>query len=102
MNSLKETPDILITGGTLLTMAPPEEIVEDPVIGIRDGKIGFIEKGKIPAGHCGNARENDERPCRASLFREHAANSFENGHHDDAHPEYLCSQPQENTGSGFN
>jgi 5-methylthioadenosine/S-adenosylhomocysteine deaminase len=57
MNSLKETPDILITGGTLLTMAPPEEIVEDPVIGIRDGKIDFIEKGKIPAGHYGAARE---------------------------------------------
>ncbi|MCX5855406.1 MAG: amidohydrolase, partial [Deltaproteobacteria bacterium] len=57
MNSLKETPDILIAGGTLLTMAPPEEIVKDPVIGIRDGKIDFIEKGKISAGHYGAVRE---------------------------------------------
>jgi 5-methylthioadenosine/S-adenosylhomocysteine deaminase len=57
MNSLKETPDILITGGTLLTMALPEEIVEDPVIGIRNGKIDFIINGKIPVGQCGDARE---------------------------------------------
>jgi 5-methylthioadenosine/S-adenosylhomocysteine deaminase len=57
MNSLNETPDILITGGTLLTMATPEEIVEDPVIGIRNGKIDFIKKGTIPAEHCGDARE---------------------------------------------
>jgi 5-methylthioadenosine/S-adenosylhomocysteine deaminase len=56
MNSLKKTPDILIAGGTLLTMAPPGEIVEDPVIGIREGKVDFIEKGK-PAGHYGAARE---------------------------------------------
>ena len=57
MNSLKETPDILITGGTLLTMASPEEIVENPVIGIREGKVDFIEKGEIAAGHYGAARE---------------------------------------------
>ncbi|MBN2438457.1 MAG: amidohydrolase [Deltaproteobacteria bacterium] len=57
MNTQHETPDILITGGTLLTMAPPGEIVEDPVIGIRNGKIDFIEKGKIPAGHYGAVRE---------------------------------------------
>ncbi len=57
MNSLNETPDILISGGTLLTMAPPGEIVEDPVIGIRNGKIDFINQGKIPVGHCENARE---------------------------------------------
>lgn len=36
--------DILITGGTLLTMSPPGEIMEAPVIGIRDGKIDFVEK----------------------------------------------------------
>jgi 5-methylthioadenosine/S-adenosylhomocysteine deaminase len=57
MNKPRETPDILITGGTLLTMAPPGEIVEDPVIGIRNGKIDFILKGKIPAWHSGEARE---------------------------------------------
>jgi 5-methylthioadenosine/S-adenosylhomocysteine deaminase len=37
-------PDILIIGGTLLTMAKPGEIMEDPVIGIRNGKIDFVEK----------------------------------------------------------
>jgi hypothetical protein len=62
MNSLNETPDILITGGTLLTMATPEEIVEDPVIGIRNGKIDFIKKGTIPAEHCG-------MPARSSTLR---------------------------------
>jgi 5-methylthioadenosine/S-adenosylhomocysteine deaminase len=36
--------DILITGGTLLPMSPPEEIMEGPVVGIRDGKIDFLEK----------------------------------------------------------
>ncbi len=36
--------DILITGGTLLTMSPQMEIVEDAVIGIRQGKITLIER----------------------------------------------------------
>jgi 5-methylthioadenosine/S-adenosylhomocysteine deaminase len=57
MNKPSETPDILITGGTLLTMAPPGEIIEDPVIGIRNGKIDFILKGKCPATHSGQAGE---------------------------------------------
>jgi 5-methylthioadenosine/S-adenosylhomocysteine deaminase len=57
MDTPNETPDILITGGTLLTMEPPGEIVEDPVIGIRNGKIDFVLKGKIPAGHSGEAGE---------------------------------------------
>ena len=36
--------DILITGGTLLTMSAKMEIIEDPVIGIKDGIIIAVEK----------------------------------------------------------
>ncbi len=36
--------DILIRGGTLLTMSEAMEIVHDPVIGIRGGKILFIDR----------------------------------------------------------
>jgi len=36
--------DILIRGGTLLTMSQAMEIVHNPVIGIRDGKILFIDR----------------------------------------------------------
>ncbi|MFB3925017.1 MAG: amidohydrolase family protein [Syntrophales bacterium] len=36
--------DILIRGGTLLTMSDSMEIIEDPLIGIRDGKILFAGK----------------------------------------------------------
>jgi len=36
--------DILIRGGTLLTMSEAMEIVHDPVIGIRDGKILFVDR----------------------------------------------------------
>jgi 5-methylthioadenosine/S-adenosylhomocysteine deaminase len=57
MDTHHENPDILITGGMLLTMAPPGEVVEDPVIGIRDGKIDFIEKGSDIAGHFREAHE---------------------------------------------
>jgi 5-methylthioadenosine/S-adenosylhomocysteine deaminase len=57
MNIHHEKPDILITGGMLLTMAPPGEIVEDPVIGIRDGKIDFIEKAGNLSRHCREAAE---------------------------------------------
>jgi 5-methylthioadenosine/S-adenosylhomocysteine deaminase len=49
--------DILITGGTLLTMSPPGEIVEEPVIGIRNGKIDFVEKRGILTDRCGEASE---------------------------------------------
>jgi 5-methylthioadenosine/S-adenosylhomocysteine deaminase len=37
--------DILITGGTLLTLSADMEIIENPLIGIRDGRIALIEKG---------------------------------------------------------
>jgi len=36
-----------MTGGTLLTMASPAEIIEDPWIGIRDGKILFAEAAPL-------------------------------------------------------
>jgi len=49
--------DILITGGTLLTMEAPADIVEAPVIGIRDGKILFVEKGHLPSEYSPKARE---------------------------------------------
>lgn len=39
--------DILITGGTLLTMSDSMDIIENPVIGIKDGKILFAEKENI-------------------------------------------------------
>ena len=49
--------DILITGGTLLTMAAPADIIEEPMIGIRDGKILFVER-RIPFSGCSpEARE---------------------------------------------
>ena len=57
MNIPQKTQDILIVGGTLLTMSPPAEIVEDPIIGIRNGKIDFIAKGPIPQGVEGFALE---------------------------------------------
>jgi 5-methylthioadenosine/S-adenosylhomocysteine deaminase len=49
--------DILITGGTLLTMGKSADIIETPVIGIRDGKILFVEKGHLPAEYPPEARE---------------------------------------------
>ncbi len=49
--------DILITGGTLLTMEASADIVEAPLIGIRDGKIIFVEKGDLPSEHLPEARE---------------------------------------------
>lgn len=38
--------DILITGGTLLTLSADMEIIEKPVIGIRDGRIAMITRGR--------------------------------------------------------
>ena len=36
--------DILITGGTALTMSDRMETIENPAIGIKDGKILFVQK----------------------------------------------------------
>ncbi|MCL5807892.1 MAG: amidohydrolase [Deltaproteobacteria bacterium] len=49
--------DILITGGTLLTMAAPADIIETPMIGIRDGKILFVEPMDPPSGYIPEAHE---------------------------------------------
>lgn len=49
--------DILIAGGILLTMEPPGEVIEEPFIGIRDGKILFVERESLPAGIIPEARE---------------------------------------------
>lgn len=38
--------DIIITGGTLLTLSEELKILENPFIGIRDGKIIRVEKNK--------------------------------------------------------
>ncbi|MBM4313656.1 MAG: amidohydrolase, partial [Deltaproteobacteria bacterium] len=56
--------DILITGGTLLTMEKTAETIEAPVIGIRDGEILFAERGPLPAGYSPEARERiDASEC---------------------------------------
>jgi 5-methylthioadenosine/S-adenosylhomocysteine deaminase len=34
--------DIIVEGGTLLTMSDSLDIIDDPIIGIRDGKIEFV------------------------------------------------------------
>lgn len=44
MQSCSTPIDILILGGTLLTMSKDMAVIEDPAIGIRDGKILFIEE----------------------------------------------------------
>lgn len=56
--------DIVITGGTLLTMSEKMEVIENPFIGIKDGKIvtvgvtrppadsGFCAKDEIDASGC--------------------------------------------------
>ena len=49
--------DILITGGILLTMSDSMEVVENPVIGIRDGKILFVDTGYDPQSNPYNAGE---------------------------------------------
>ena len=48
--------DILITGGTALTLSAEMEVIENPVIGIRDDRIALVEKGS-PAADGYVARE---------------------------------------------
>jgi len=43
MGTSGENMDILIVGGTLLPMTAPGKIIENPLIGIRDGKIAFVQ-----------------------------------------------------------
>jgi 5-methylthioadenosine/S-adenosylhomocysteine deaminase len=52
----RESLDLLIRGGTLLTMSEDMEIIESPEIGIRDGEICFVKHDrKEPSS--GNAKE---------------------------------------------
>jgi len=48
MNHCSAPLDILIQGGRLLTFAEDNAIIEDPLIGIRDGEILFIEEAHAP------------------------------------------------------
>ena len=50
--------DILITGGLLITMSKDMVILKDPVIGVRDGRIAFIEKLQKDVAHSYRAKEN--------------------------------------------
>ena len=43
MNESHPPLDLLITGGTLLTMSGDMTVVENPVIGVREGKIVLVE-----------------------------------------------------------
>jgi 5-methylthioadenosine/S-adenosylhomocysteine deaminase len=46
IGSASQSPlDLVVTGGTLLTMNPAMEILENPVIGIREGRIIFVRAG---------------------------------------------------------
>lgn len=57
MDGTNKELDILITGGTLLTMETPAEVIESPVIGIRDGRILFVERGRLPGRYAQGVRE---------------------------------------------
>ena len=45
---MKKIFDIIISGGTLLTMSDTGDIVENPCIGIKDGIIQTVETGDLP------------------------------------------------------
>lgn len=49
--------DIIITGGTLLTMSDKMEIIENPFLGIKDGKIGAVYANNPQVKDCCHAQE---------------------------------------------
>jgi 5-methylthioadenosine/S-adenosylhomocysteine deaminase len=49
--------DIIIKGGTLLTMSETMDVIDNPVIGIRNGKIAFIKHGDIDVGNSYTAKK---------------------------------------------
>ena len=57
MNDTDKKLDILITGGTMLTMEAPVDIIEESMIGISDGKILFAKKGPRATGSYPDADE---------------------------------------------
>jgi 5-methylthioadenosine/S-adenosylhomocysteine deaminase len=56
--------DILIKGGTLLTMEAGAEALGDPLIGIRDGRIAFVgDSSRPPGGSLQAEEELDATGC---------------------------------------
>ena len=49
--------DILIKGGTLLTMSDSMDVLHDPVIGIKDGRIEFVKVSDIQHSNLYKAKE---------------------------------------------
>ncbi len=49
--------DIVITGGTLLTMSAGMEIIEDPIIGIKDGLIVAVDRKSYQAWPAINTKD---------------------------------------------
>ncbi len=49
--------DIIIEGGTLLTMSETMEMIDNPAIGIRDGKIAFIRHKRKGDGNAYTAKK---------------------------------------------
>jgi 5-methylthioadenosine/S-adenosylhomocysteine deaminase len=49
--------DIIIEGGTLLTMSESMDVIDNPVIGISDGKIAFITRGDIHSANLYTAKK---------------------------------------------
>jgi 5-methylthioadenosine/S-adenosylhomocysteine deaminase len=55
--------DILISGGTALTLSGRMEIIENPVIGIRGGRIALVEGNADAAGRYGARERLDAAGC---------------------------------------
>jgi 5-methylthioadenosine/S-adenosylhomocysteine deaminase len=55
--------DILISGGTAVTLSERMEIIEDPVIGIRNGLIAWVEGGSETAGNYDTRERLDATGC---------------------------------------
>ena len=55
--------DILITGGTGLTLSERMEVIENPVIGIRGGRIALVEEGPRDAGRHAARERLDATGC---------------------------------------
>ncbi|HUH66381.1 MAG TPA: amidohydrolase [Syntrophales bacterium] len=49
--------DIVIRGGTLLTMSENMDVIDNPVIGIKDGRIAFAEPGNLEGKNLYTAKE---------------------------------------------
>jgi 5-methylthioadenosine/S-adenosylhomocysteine deaminase len=49
--------DIIIEGGTLLTMSETMDVIDNPLIGIRDGKIAFVKHGDIDGANSYTAKK---------------------------------------------